>query len=51
MLTRLTGSPEKKAALVSGVPLNRMGTSEELAEAILLLPRSKPTSLPERLFS
>ena len=43
MLTRFTGSPEKKAALVSGVPLNRMGTPEELAEAILFIASPKAT--------
>jgi len=41
MLTRFTGSPEKKAALVSGVPLNRVGTPEELAEAILFIASPK----------
>ena len=41
MLTRFTGTPEKKAALVSGVPLNRMGTPEELAEAILFMASPK----------
>ena len=37
MLTRFTGTPEKKAALVGGVPLNRMGTPEELAAAIVFM--------------
>jgi NAD(P)-dependent dehydrogenase (short-subunit alcohol dehydrogenase family) len=41
MLTRFTGTPEKKAVLISGVPLNRMGTPEELAEAILFIASPK----------
>jgi len=41
MLTRFTGTPEKKAVLISGVPLNRMGTPEELAEAILFVASPK----------
>jgi NAD(P)-dependent dehydrogenase (short-subunit alcohol dehydrogenase family) len=43
MLTRFTGTPEKKAGLISGVPLNRMGTPEELAEAILFMASTKAT--------
>src|ERR1700716_43484 len=37
MLDRFTGTPENKAALVSGVPLGRMGLSEELANAIVFI--------------
>ncbi len=37
MLTRFTGTAEKKAAVVTGVPLNRMGTPEELAAAIVFM--------------
>jgi NAD(P)-dependent dehydrogenase (short-subunit alcohol dehydrogenase family) len=43
MLTRFTGTPEKKAALVTGVPLNRMGTPEELAAAIVFIASPKAT--------
>jgi NAD(P)-dependent dehydrogenase (short-subunit alcohol dehydrogenase family) len=43
MLTRFTGTPEKKAALVTGVPLNRMGSPEELAAAIVFLASPKAT--------
>lgn len=35
MLNRFTGTAEKKAVLITGVPLNRIGTPEELAEAIV----------------
>jgi NAD(P)-dependent dehydrogenase (short-subunit alcohol dehydrogenase family) len=34
MLTRFTATPENKAALVAGVPMGRLGLSEELANAI-----------------
>ena len=41
MLDRFTGSPEKKANLITGVPLNRMGTPEELAAAIVFMASPK----------
>ena len=37
MLTRFTETPERKAGLVSGVPLQRMGKPEEIAELIVFL--------------
>jgi NAD(P)-dependent dehydrogenase (short-subunit alcohol dehydrogenase family) len=37
MLTRFTGTPENKAALMSGVPMGRLGLSEELADAIVFI--------------
>src|ERR1700747_1807074 len=37
MLTRFTGTPENKAALVTGVPLGRLGLTEELANAIVFI--------------
>jgi NAD(P)-dependent dehydrogenase (short-subunit alcohol dehydrogenase family) len=37
MLTRFTGTPENKAALVSGVPMARLGLSEEMADGIVFL--------------
>jgi len=37
MLTRFTGTSENKAALVTQVPLDRLGLSEELAEAIVFI--------------
>jgi NAD(P)-dependent dehydrogenase (short-subunit alcohol dehydrogenase family) len=37
MLDRFTGSPEKKAALVSTVPLGRVGKPDEVARAIVFL--------------
>jgi NAD(P)-dependent dehydrogenase (short-subunit alcohol dehydrogenase family) len=37
MLTRFTGAPENKAALVANVPMERMGRPEELADAIVFI--------------
>jgi NAD(P)-dependent dehydrogenase (short-subunit alcohol dehydrogenase family) len=37
MLTRFTRTPENKAALVTTVPLGRLGLSEELADAIVFI--------------
>jgi NAD(P)-dependent dehydrogenase (short-subunit alcohol dehydrogenase family) len=37
MLTRFTGTPEKKAALVTTVPMARLGLTEELANAIVFI--------------
>jgi NAD(P)-dependent dehydrogenase (short-subunit alcohol dehydrogenase family) len=37
MLTRFTGNAQNKAALVSTVPVGRMGRSEEIASAIVFL--------------
>ncbi|MDB5458970.1 MAG: transporter [Caulobacteraceae bacterium] len=37
MLTRFTGTPENKAALVMQVPLNRLGLSEEVADGIVFI--------------
>ena len=37
MLTRFTGTPENKAALVATVPMARLGLSEELANAIVFV--------------
>jgi NAD(P)-dependent dehydrogenase (short-subunit alcohol dehydrogenase family) len=37
MLDRFTGTPENKAALVSGVPLGRVGKPADIANTILFL--------------
>ena len=37
MLTRFTGTPENKSALMSTVPMARLGLSEELANAIVFI--------------
>jgi NAD(P)-dependent dehydrogenase (short-subunit alcohol dehydrogenase family) len=41
MLTRFTGTDEKKARLVAGVPLKRSGRPDEIAQAILFLSSDK----------
>jgi NAD(P)-dependent dehydrogenase (short-subunit alcohol dehydrogenase family) len=41
MLTRFTGSPERKAALIGSVPFKRAGTPEEIADAIVYLASDK----------
>jgi NAD(P)-dependent dehydrogenase (short-subunit alcohol dehydrogenase family) len=37
MLTRFTGTPENKAALVTTVPMARLGRAEEIANAIVFI--------------
>jgi NAD(P)-dependent dehydrogenase (short-subunit alcohol dehydrogenase family) len=41
MLDRFTGSGDRKAGLVAGIPLRRAGKPEELADAILFLASDK----------
>jgi len=41
MLDRLTGGDEKKAAFSAAVPLKRLGTAEEVADAIIFLASDK----------
>ena len=41
MLNRFTGNEEKKAALVSRVPLKRVGLPEEIAQTIVFLASEK----------
>jgi NAD(P)-dependent dehydrogenase (short-subunit alcohol dehydrogenase family) len=41
MLSRFTGGAERKAGLVAGVPLQRMGDPDEIANAIVFLASSK----------
>jgi len=41
MLTRFTGTDERKAGLVAGVPLKRMGRPEEIAQTIVFLASDK----------
>ena len=41
MLTRFTGSNERKAGLVGGVPLKRIGRPEEIAQAIVFVASNK----------
>jgi len=41
MLNRFTGSAERKAGLIAGVPLKRSGTPEEIAQTIVFLASDK----------
>jgi NAD(P)-dependent dehydrogenase (short-subunit alcohol dehydrogenase family) len=41
MLTRFTGSAERKAVQIAGVPMKRMGKPEEIADAIVFLASEK----------
>jgi NAD(P)-dependent dehydrogenase (short-subunit alcohol dehydrogenase family) len=41
MLNRFTGTAERKTALLSGVPLGRIGQPEEIAEAIVFIGSAK----------
>src|SRR5712664_3965384 len=41
MLTRFTGTAERKASLAAGVPLGRVGEPEEIARAIVFLASDK----------
>ena len=41
LLNRFTGTPERKAALASSVPLGRVGAPEEIARAIVFLASDK----------
>ena len=50
MLERFTGNPERKAALIAGVPLKRMGRPEEVAETILFLASDKAPFITGQIF-
>jgi NAD(P)-dependent dehydrogenase (short-subunit alcohol dehydrogenase family) len=41
MLERFTGSADRKAALIAGVPLRRAGTPDEVAQCIVFLASDK----------
>ncbi len=41
LLTRFAGSDERKAGLIAGVPLKRLGKPEEIAESIVFLSSEK----------
>src|SRR6266403_727526 len=41
MMNRFTGTAEKKATLVAGVPVKRVGTPEEIAQTILFVASDK----------
>jgi len=41
MLTRFTGTDARKAALIAGVPLKRVGLPDEIAQVIVFLASNK----------
>jgi NAD(P)-dependent dehydrogenase (short-subunit alcohol dehydrogenase family) len=41
MLTRFTGTPEKKESLAAEVPMGRLGRPEEIADAIVFIASDK----------
>ena len=51
MLTRFTGTPENKAALVTGVPMGRLGLSEELADAIVFIASGEASFITDHILN
>jgi NAD(P)-dependent dehydrogenase (short-subunit alcohol dehydrogenase family) len=51
MLNRFTGSAEKKAGLIAGVPQKRPGTPDEIANAIVFLSSGKASFLTGQVVS
>ncbi len=51
MLTRFTGTDDRKAALISGVPMKRMGLPEEIAQAIVFLGSDKSPFLTGQIIA
>jgi NAD(P)-dependent dehydrogenase (short-subunit alcohol dehydrogenase family) len=51
MLTRFTGSADKKAGLVAGVPLKRAGKPDEIAQAIVFLASDKASFITGQILS
>lgn len=50
MLNRFTGSADRKAGLVAGVPLQRVGAPDEIADAILFLASGKSSFTTGQVF-
>jgi NAD(P)-dependent dehydrogenase (short-subunit alcohol dehydrogenase family) len=51
MLNRFTGSTERKAGLIAGVPLKRSGTPEEIAQAIVSVASDKASFVTGQIIS
>jgi NAD(P)-dependent dehydrogenase (short-subunit alcohol dehydrogenase family) len=50
MLNRFTGTAERKAALAMGVPLQRLGKPQEIAQAIVFLASDKAMFITGQVF-
>src|SRR3977135_2009547 len=51
LLNRFTGTAERKAGLVAGVPLKRVGTPAEIADAIVFVASSKASFITGQIIS
>jgi NAD(P)-dependent dehydrogenase (short-subunit alcohol dehydrogenase family) len=51
MLNRFTGTPERKAGLVAGVPLGRVGDPDEIARAIVFIASDKASFIAGQILS
>src|ERR1700676_5148264 len=51
MLNRFTGSAERKAGLVAGIPLKRAGTPSEIADAIVFAASGKASFITGQIIS
>lgn len=51
MLDRFTGSADRKAGMVAGIPMKRAGRPEELADAILFAASSKASFITGQIIS
>jgi len=51
MLNRITGTAERKAGLVAGVPLKRVGTPAEIADAIVFVASPKASFITGQIVS
>jgi len=49
MLTRFTGTPERKTGLIAGVPLKRMGHPEEVAQTVVFLGSDKASFITAQI--
>ena len=51
MLNRFTGSEARKAGLIAGVPMQRAGRPEEIAQAIVFLASDKASFITGQILS
>jgi NAD(P)-dependent dehydrogenase (short-subunit alcohol dehydrogenase family) len=51
MLNRFTGSEARKAGLIGGVPMQRVGRPEEIAQAIVFLASDKASFITGQILS